>query len=234
MRDMLKVQESMDIHLDQRDKELCQLCSQSQVDGAQLAALSIQVQELISLVEARAEVVGRDLEEINGWFDRHRGEINCLKIRVKDTKEEVEKLKGFMVGARHEAQVFKNRLDRMEENFCRCGQTPSEVGEEFVSSEDEGRTELSYASAPGEEYVAPPLENPIPIPIPAPVSSCCLGSTTALPPMEEITEEATFICEDLDRLLREADEGRARDLQEGSSNSVVEQVVYSILPHGLL
>ena len=39
--------------------------------------------------------------------------------------------------------------------------------------------------------------------------------------MEEITEEATFICEDLDGLLREADEGRARDLQEGSSNSVV-------------
>ena len=30
-----------------------------------------------------------------------------------------------------------------------------------------------------------------------------------------------FICEDLDSLLREADEGRARDLQEGSSNSVV-------------
>ena len=30
-----------------------------------------------------------------------------------------------------------------------------------------------------------------------------------------------FICEDLNSLLREADEGRARDLQEGSSNSVV-------------
>ena len=39
--------------------------------------------------------------------------------------------------------------------------------------------------------------------------------------MEEITEEATFICEDLDGLLREADEERARELQEGSSNSVV-------------
>ena len=221
MRDQLKIQEGMDVCLDQRDEELRQLCSQSQVDGAQLAALSMQVQELISSVEARAEVVGRDLEEINGWFDCHRGEINCLKIREKDTKEEVEKVKGFVVGAGHEAQVFKNRLDRMKENICRCGQTPSEVGVEFVSSEDEGRTELSYASAPGEEYVTPPVEDPIPIPIPALVSSCCLGSATALSPMEEITKEPTFICDDLDGLLREADEGRFRDLQEGSSQSVV-------------
>ena len=160
--------------------------------------------------------MGRDLEEINGQFDRHRGEINHLKIREKDSKEEVEKLKGFIVGAGHEAQVFKNHLDRMEESVYRCGKTPSEVGEEFVSSEDEGRIELSYASAPGEEYVAPPIKNPIPIPIPAPVSSCCLGSRAALPLMEEITKEPTFICDDLDGLLREADEGRARDLQEGS------------------
>ena len=109
-------------------------------------------------------MVGRDLEDINGRFNCHRGEINCLKIREKDSKEEVEKLKGFMVGAGHEAQVFKNHLDRMEENVCRCGRTPSQVGEEFVSSEDKGRTELSYASAPGEEYVAPPIENLIPIP----------------------------------------------------------------------
>ena len=71
----MKVQELMDIHLDQRDEALCQLQSQSQVDGAQLAALSLQVQELISSVEARAEVVGRDLEEINGRFNCHRGEI---------------------------------------------------------------------------------------------------------------------------------------------------------------
>ena len=164
--------------------------------------------------------MGRDLEEINGWFDCHRGEINCLKIREKDSKEEVEKLKGFVVGAGHEAQVFKNHLDRMEENVCRCGQTPSEVGEEFVSSEDEGRTELSYASAPGEEYVAPPIKNPIPIHVPAP-ATCCLGSSSTLPPMEEISEEPASICEDLDGLLREADEGRTRDLQEESSQSVV-------------
>ena len=178
------------------------------------------MQELISSVESRAEVVGKDLEEINGRFDSHRGEINRLKIREKDTKEETEQLKEFIVGAGHEAQVFKNRLDRMEENICRCGRTPSEVGEEFVSSEDEGRTELSYASVREDKYVAPPVENSIPLPIPA-LAPCCQGSHTTLPPMEEITKEPSFICKDLDGLLREADEGRARDLQEGSSNSVV-------------
>ena len=72
-------------------------------------------------MESRAEVVGKDLEEINGWFDCHRGEINRLKIQEKTAKEETEELKGFIIGAGHEAQVFKNRLDRMEENVCRCG-----------------------------------------------------------------------------------------------------------------
>ena len=210
----------MDLHLDQRDEELRQLQSQSQADGAQLAALSLQVQELISSVESRAKVVGKDLEEINGQFDCHRGEINQLKIREKNAKEETEKLKGFIISAGHEAQVFQNRLDRMQENVCRCGRTPSEVGEEFVSSEDEGRTELSYASVREDKYVAPPVENSIPLPIPAP-ATCCLGSTTTLPPMKEIAEEPAFICEDLDGLLREADEERARELQEGPSNSVV-------------
>ena len=222
MRVQLEIQGGIDLCLEQRDEELRQLRSQSQADGAQLAALSLQLQELISSVESRAEVVGKDLEEINGRFDCHRGEINCLKIREKDSKEEVEKLKGFVVGTGHEAQIFKDRLDRMAENVCRCGRTPSEVEEEFVSSEDEGRTELSYASVREDEYVAPPVENSMPIPIPAPVSSCCLGSVAApLPPMEEITEEATFICDNLDGLLREADEERARELQEGPSSSVV-------------
>ena len=220
MRELLKIQGGMDLCLDQRDKELRQICSQSQSDGAQLAALSLQMQELISSVESRAEVVKKDLEEINGWFDCHRGEINCLKIREKDAKEETEKLKGFIVGAGHEAQVFQNHLDKIEGNVCRCGWTPSEVGAEFVSSEDKGGTELSYASVREDEYVAPPVENSIPLPVPAP-ATCCLGPTTTLPPMEEISEEPTFICEDLDGLLREADEGRARDLQEGPSNLVV-------------
>ena len=71
MRDMLKTQEGMDFRLEQRDEELRQLRSQSQVDGAQLAALSLQMQELISSVESRAKVVGKDLEEINGWLDCH-------------------------------------------------------------------------------------------------------------------------------------------------------------------
>ena len=220
MRELLKIQEGMDFRLNQRDEELCQLWSQSQANGAQLAVLSLQMQELISSVESRAKVVGRDLEEINGRFDCHRGEINCLKIREKDAKEETEKLKGFIVGAGHEAQIFQNHLDRMEENICRCGRTPSEVGEEFVSSEDEGRTELSYASVREDKYVAPPVENSISLPVPGP-ATCCLGPSTTLPPMEEISEEPAFICEDLDGLLREADEGRARDLQEESSQSVV-------------
>ena len=220
MRVQLEIQEGIDVRLEQRDEELRQLRSQSQADGAQLAALSLQLQELISLVESRAEVVGRDLEEINVRFDRHRGEINRLKIREKTAKEETEELKGFIIGTGHEAQVFKNRLDRIEENVCRCGRTPSEVGEEFVSSEDEGRTELSYASVREDEYIAPPVENSIPLPVPAP-PSCCLAPTTTLPLMEEITEEPAFICGDLDGLLREADEERARDLGEGSSNSVV-------------
>ena len=89
-----------------------------------------------------------------------------------------------------------------------------------MSSEDKGRTELSYASVREDEYIAPPVENPIPIPVPAP-ATCCLSSAIALPPLEEISEEPSFICEDLDGLLREADEGRVRDLQEGSSQSVV-------------
>ena len=221
MRVQLEIQEGIDVRLEQRDEELRQLRSQSQANGAQLAALSLQLQELISSVESRAEVVGRDLEEINGRFDRHRGEINRLKIREKTAKEETEELKGFIIGTGHEAQVFKNRLDRIEENVCRCGRTPSEVGEEFVSSEDEGRTELSYASVREDEYIAPPVENSIPLPIPAP-APCCQGDhNTTLPALEEITEEPAFIFEDLDSLLREADEGRARDLQEGSSNSVV-------------
>ena len=73
MRDLLQIQEDMDVCLEQRDKELQQLWSQSQVDGAQLAVLSLQMQELMSSVESRAGVVGKDLEEINGRFDCCQG-----------------------------------------------------------------------------------------------------------------------------------------------------------------
>ena len=72
-------------------------------------------------MEARAKVVGRDIEEINGQFDCHRGGINCLKTREKDAVEKAEQLEGFIIGAGHEAAVFKNCLDRMEDNICRCG-----------------------------------------------------------------------------------------------------------------
>ena len=212
MRDQLKVQELMDAHLDSRGKELCQLCSQLQEDRAKLAALLLQLQEVISSVEEQSRVVERDPEEINGCFDHHRGEINRIKEREKEARS-------LIIGAIDEAELFKTHLDRMEDNVCKCGCTPSEVGEEFMFSEEEARTELSYASTRGSEYVAPPMENPIPIPSPAP---CCPGSTTVLPPLKEITEEPTgSICDDLDALLREADEGRVRNLQEGSSLSVV-------------
>ena len=220
MRDMLKVQELMDICLDQRDEELHQLCSQSQEDGAQLAALSLQVQELISSVKERSEVVERDLEKVNGCFDHHRGEINRLKMREKEAVKKVEELGGYIIGAGHEAKIFKSQLDCMEDNICWCGCTPSEVGEEFVSSKEEARTELSYASARESKYIAPPMENPIPIPVLAPCHPCVSSMVT--PALEEILKEPSgAICEDLDALLRESDVERVRDLQEGSSNSVV-------------
>ena len=58
MRVQLEIQEGIDLCLEQRDEELRQLRSQSQADGAQLAALSLQLQELISSMESRAEVEG--------------------------------------------------------------------------------------------------------------------------------------------------------------------------------
>ena len=115
-----------------------------------------------------------------GGTEEMKGKRVCV---VEDIRN-----RSSQVGAGHEAQVFKDCLDRMEENICRCGRTPSEVGEEFVSSEDEGRTELSYASARGDEYVDPPIKNLIPIPVPA-LATCCLGPSFTLPPMEEICHE---------------------------------------------
>ena len=82
MRSLLEIQEGVDLRLEQRDKELCQLQSQSQANGAQLAALSLQLQELISSVESRAKVVGKDLKEINGRFDHHRGISNFTHLLI--------------------------------------------------------------------------------------------------------------------------------------------------------
>ena len=164
-------------------------------------------------------MVGRDLEEVNGCFDCHRGEINHLKKRESELKEKEEELRGYVLGAAHEAELFKNWLDQMEERVCRCRQTPSEVGEELFS-EEVAKTELPYALTRASEYIAPPVENPIPIPVPAPCLPC--GSIRTCPALEKIVEEPRdAICEDLDTLLREVDVERARDLQKEPSNSVV-------------
>ena len=141
-------------------------------------------------------------------------------MALTDSKEEVKKLKGFIVDAGHKAQVFKNHLDRMEENVCRCGGTPSEVGKSSSLLRTKAGQSCPMPQLLERSMCPPPIKNSIPLPVPAP-TTCCVGPSTTLPPMEEITEEPTFICEDLDGLLREADEGRARDLQEGSSQSVV-------------
>ena len=51
-------------------------------------------------------MVGNNLEEVNGHFDHHRGEINCLKKRETELKEKEEELWGYALGAAHEAEVF--------------------------------------------------------------------------------------------------------------------------------
>ena len=84
-------------------------------------------------------MVERDLEEVNGCFDCHRGEINCLKTREKELKEKVEELGGFIIWAAHEAKTSKSHLNWMEDNVCKCGHTPSEFGGEFVSLQEEAR-----------------------------------------------------------------------------------------------
>ena len=163
-------------------------------------------------METRSEVVGRDLEEINSRFDCHRGEISCIKEREKEARD-------LIIGAAHEVELFKTRLDRMEDNVCKCEHTLSEVGED-VSLEEEARTELSYASAKGSKYITPWVENPIPIPVPSPCQPCC--STMTCPVLEEIVEELRdAICDNLETLLREAEVERVRDLQKESSTLVV-------------
>ena len=59
-------------------------------------------------MKEKSEVIERDLEEVNGCFDCHRGEINHLKIREKEAKEKVEELGGFIIGAGHNAKIFKD------------------------------------------------------------------------------------------------------------------------------
>ena len=107
----------------------------------------------------------------------------------------------------------------MEERTCKCGHTISEVAEE-LSSEEDARTELSYASARASKHVAPPVENPIPIPIHSPYHLCSLYRVCLA--LEEIVKELRdAICDNVEALLREAEVERVRDLQEESSQSVV-------------
>ena len=62
----------MDTRLDSRDEEFCQLCPQLQEDRAKMAALLLQLQEMIASVEKQSEVVEKDQKEVNGHFDHHR------------------------------------------------------------------------------------------------------------------------------------------------------------------
>ena len=58
----------------------------------------------------------------------------------------MEELGGYIIGAGHKAKIFKDWLNWMEDNVCRCRRTPSKVGEEFISLEEEARMELFYMS----------------------------------------------------------------------------------------
>ena len=49
-------------------------------------------------MKERAEVVERDLEEVNSRSNHHQGEINWLKIREKEVKEKVDQLEGSSSG----------------------------------------------------------------------------------------------------------------------------------------
>ena len=62
MRNQLLIQERINSCLDSLAEETHQLHSQSQVDGAKMIVMLLQLQELISLVEERSKTVGTNLE----------------------------------------------------------------------------------------------------------------------------------------------------------------------------
>ena len=97
LRDQLSVQEQVDVCLDSLSEEVYQLHLQSHKDGAKMTAMSLQLQKVMSSVEMRSEVVGRDLEEVNGCFYCHRGEINCLKKKEEALREKEEELRGYIL-----------------------------------------------------------------------------------------------------------------------------------------
>ena len=59
-------------------------------------------------------MVERDLEEVNGHFDCHRGEINCLKIREKEAKEKVNQLEGFV----SQIQTLTSKITQVCQDIC--------------------------------------------------------------------------------------------------------------------
>ena len=42
-------------------------------------------------------------------------------MREKELKEKAEHLEGFIIRAGHDAKIFKNQLNCMEDSVCQCG-----------------------------------------------------------------------------------------------------------------
>src|ERR1700743_2419475 len=77
MRSLLEIQEGVDLCLEQRDEELHQLRSQSQADGAQLAALSLQLQEL-SRIQLLTSKISHICQEICDIKEARKAKSNLL------------------------------------------------------------------------------------------------------------------------------------------------------------
>ena len=86
MRVQLEIQEGIDIRLEQRDEELRQLRSQSQADGAQLAALSQAegIREQLVLVPI-SEGIPQDLLENFGIQENREDQGLCLILEVEQS-----------------------------------------------------------------------------------------------------------------------------------------------------
>ena len=87
---------------------------------------------------------------INGRFDCHRGEINCLKIREKNTKEETEQLKGFIVSR---IQLLTSKISHICQEICdiksrRKPQTYIAIQNYTNTGLVEGQTSRNYTRVP--------------------------------------------------------------------------------------
>lgn len=190
------------------------ICSQSQEDGVKVAALLLQPQKLIAAMEDQAKSVGTNLGEVNSCFYCHRIEINRLKRREEELVKEI-------IGANHKLQLFKDRLERAEEDCCKCGWTLSVVEEAFFS-ESVG-SELPYAMRTRRMSMTLPL-----LKIQFPFQFVLLATKgTHLWPSLPWRRWWMISGNPLLRVLREADEGRARELQEGQEEVPHCPVVHS-------